>query len=435
MSPDGQFFWDGRQWVPTITSDGRWHWNGLAWEPMAAINPNDPAGLAQVLGQQAEETYAQAGALLAARRTEWAADPNAQGLLAQADQAAGAVQADGAQLAAMNQQNVINRALGGSDRKRIEADLAGATGALRAVIIQIGRLAPTVTFPDADGLLAAARNTEAQAVAINAALAEQQQAEAAYASRLAGAQQQLQQAEGGRASALATSSAVVQAAQAAHEQALAAARAHLGETRMPGAGEGVATCAGAALYGNHVQTADGRGLTAGCEVHAGTATQLWADHRDLAVEAMALSSAGAPAFHEAETQKSAATFLLIRATGLTSIVAVPAGQEEAAVAFATQSSAAGKAAGAGSVDREAAVRAAQADLDRVTADRAAVDSAEAEHRRVEEDPALLGAVEAARAAVASAQADTAEVESARGRLAALVAAAAAPPAPLGGGVG
>ena len=435
MSPDGQFFWDGRQWVPTVTSDGRWRWNGGAWEPMTPINPNDPAGLAQMLSAQADETYAQAGALLAARRTEWAADPNTQGLLAQADQAAGAVQSDSAQLAAMNQQNVINRALGGSDRKRIEADLAGATAALRALIIQIGRLAPAVTFPDADGLLAAARNTEAQANAINAALAEQQQAESNYASRLAGAQQQLLQAEGGRASALATSAAVVQSAQTAYEQALTAARAHLGEARMPGAGEGVATCAGAALYGNHVQTADGRGLTAGCEVHAGTATQLLADHRDAAVEAMALSSAGAPAFHEAETQKSGAVFLLIRATGLTSIVAVPVGQEEAAAAFAAQASAAGKAGGSTAGDREAAVRAAQAELDRVTADRAAVDAAEAEHRRLEEDPALLGAVEAARAAVASAQADTAEVESARGRLAALVTAASAPPAPLGGGAG
>jgi hypothetical protein len=402
---------------------------------MAPIDPNNPPALAYTLMAQAEETYAQAGALLAARRGEWVVDPAAQGLLAQADQLAGAVQGDNAQLATMNQQNVINRALASNDRKRVETDLGEATAALRALIVQIGRGAPSTTFPDGDVLLSAAHNTEAQSVAINEALAAQQQAEAAYSARLTAAQQQLQQAEGARGSALATATAALQAAHQAYDQAVAASGAHLGEIRMPGAGDAVAAFAGAALYGNHVQTIDGRGLTDGCEVFVGTAARLWTDHGDLAAEALALSSAGAAAFHEAETQKSEATFLLISATGLRSIVVVPAGQEQAAADFAAQATEAGQTARASKTDRRAAVKAAQAELDRVAADRAVIDAAEREQKRVEADPELLSGIESGQAAVATARSNTAEVEAARARLSALVAAAVTPPAPLSSGPG
>ncbi len=32
LSPDGMFYWDGRQWISTLSSDGRSRWNGTAWE-------------------------------------------------------------------------------------------------------------------------------------------------------------------------------------------------------------------------------------------------------------------------------------------------------------------------------------------------------------------------------------------------------------------
>ena len=435
LSPDGQFFWDGRQWVPTVTGDGRWHWNGAGWEPTAAIDPGNPQALAQTLLIQAEETYARAGALLAARRGEWTVDPAAQGHLARADQLAAAVQVDNAQLTTMNQQNVINRALASNDRKRIETDLGQAAAALRAVIVQIGRGAPSTTFPDGDLLLLAARNTEAQAAAINEALVAQQQAEAAYVARLTAAQQRLQQAEGARGSALARAGESVQAAQHAHDEAVAVARAQLGELRMPGSGAAVSAFATAAAYENHIQTTDGRGLMDGCEVFVGTAGELWANHADLAAEAMVLSSAGAAPFHEAETQKPGAGFLLIGARGLRSIVAVPAGQERAAADFAVRATEAARAAGASAAGRRAEEQAAQALLDTVTTDRSASRAAERERKRIEADPELLRGIESAKAAVAAALANTAEVEAARGRPAELVAAAVTPPAPPGAGTG
>jgi hypothetical protein len=33
FSGDGNWWWDGRQWVSTRSPDGRYRWNGTAWEP------------------------------------------------------------------------------------------------------------------------------------------------------------------------------------------------------------------------------------------------------------------------------------------------------------------------------------------------------------------------------------------------------------------
>ena len=36
LSDDGLYYWDGRQWVSTLSPDGRSRWNGFAWVPAAA---------------------------------------------------------------------------------------------------------------------------------------------------------------------------------------------------------------------------------------------------------------------------------------------------------------------------------------------------------------------------------------------------------------
>ena len=35
VSPDGLYYWDGREWVTTLSADGRHRWNGQAWVPAA----------------------------------------------------------------------------------------------------------------------------------------------------------------------------------------------------------------------------------------------------------------------------------------------------------------------------------------------------------------------------------------------------------------
>lgn len=33
ISPDGMYYWDGQQWLSTLSLDGRFRWNGDAWVP------------------------------------------------------------------------------------------------------------------------------------------------------------------------------------------------------------------------------------------------------------------------------------------------------------------------------------------------------------------------------------------------------------------
>ena len=44
FSPDGFWWWDGREWRPAISPDRLWRWNGQAWEP------NRPAPAAGGMG-------------------------------------------------------------------------------------------------------------------------------------------------------------------------------------------------------------------------------------------------------------------------------------------------------------------------------------------------------------------------------------------------
>jgi hypothetical protein len=41
FSGDGNWWWDGSQWVSTLSPDGHYRWNGTAWEPAP------PAGITQ----------------------------------------------------------------------------------------------------------------------------------------------------------------------------------------------------------------------------------------------------------------------------------------------------------------------------------------------------------------------------------------------------
>jgi hypothetical protein len=52
VSPDGWWYWDGRQWQPAVTADRRWRWDGRGWIPLrsrqlksVAASRNVPASL------------------------------------------------------------------------------------------------------------------------------------------------------------------------------------------------------------------------------------------------------------------------------------------------------------------------------------------------------------------------------------------------------
>jgi hypothetical protein len=42
LSEDGLYYWDGRQWISTLSPDGRSRWNGYTWVPVASMAPMTP---------------------------------------------------------------------------------------------------------------------------------------------------------------------------------------------------------------------------------------------------------------------------------------------------------------------------------------------------------------------------------------------------------
>jgi len=59
LSPDGTYYWDGRQWQPSASADGRWQWDGAQWfarpstaqpGPLASGGKNNLAFASLVMG-------------------------------------------------------------------------------------------------------------------------------------------------------------------------------------------------------------------------------------------------------------------------------------------------------------------------------------------------------------------------------------------------
>lgn len=44
LSPDGLYYWDGAQWVSTISHDGRSRWDGQRWVPLQGVGYAPAAG-------------------------------------------------------------------------------------------------------------------------------------------------------------------------------------------------------------------------------------------------------------------------------------------------------------------------------------------------------------------------------------------------------
>ena len=43
FSSDGRWYWDGIQWVSTVSPDGRYRWTGTAWAPVRKMFMGDYA--------------------------------------------------------------------------------------------------------------------------------------------------------------------------------------------------------------------------------------------------------------------------------------------------------------------------------------------------------------------------------------------------------
>jgi len=60
LSPDGRYYWDGHQWVPTLSPSGRWLWDGARWNPVQVAGLPSPQQAPQYAQPQNTVQYASA---------------------------------------------------------------------------------------------------------------------------------------------------------------------------------------------------------------------------------------------------------------------------------------------------------------------------------------------------------------------------------------
>lgn len=44
FSPDGLWWWDGKEWKPAVSPDGHWRWDGTSWQPAQPGAPRRGGG-------------------------------------------------------------------------------------------------------------------------------------------------------------------------------------------------------------------------------------------------------------------------------------------------------------------------------------------------------------------------------------------------------
>lgn len=432
LSGDGAWWWNGRRWVPAATEDGLWKWDGGRWKGTVDLEGKRPEDLATTLALLAEDRYAEAGEILAARAQEWQPDGGLRDLADRALEAGGrlsrlgdGMQADG--------RGGFRRRIGTDDRRHIEDERSALASEQHSLLVRLGRSAPQPSIKEADDLLGAARLLDERAALMTAGLAEVDEAERMRADTAAAAQRELAASEEARLRSLQEARRAVEAAESAHAWAVAEARARMRSVLTPGSGELKAGLGPLRLHANLLETPTGRVPAAGATAYVATAQSLWNKHRQELADLVLLEAPESETFLEALTEGGTTLFLLVVGRSGTALWPCPTGQEKAAQRFATVVTEHAKEAGPTETDREDKARRAEGELDHVTRDRSSIEAAEAELARVEADPGLLGAIDDARERLNRARADTPELIEARRKVLELARRMVAPPEPLRAG--
>jgi hypothetical protein len=435
LSADGSHWWDGAGWQPATSPDGLWRWDGAAWSPAVPIDPEDPAAVADLFDILAGQRFAAGGRLLAARHTEWEpqsgevaevvmrAAPLAQRLAALDAQLAGR------EPAPPGLGGFLSR-LGGGERPAQEVERSRLEEELRPLAALLGRMAPQPSLPEADEMLGSGRHLEERALGLQRARAELEARETEQRARVEAAAQQVAQAQAAREAALAEIEARVRAAELEREQAVEELTLALRGLRMPGPGAELARLHGAVLYGNRIETPDGRGPVPGAEVHTGTAPELWAGQRQALAELLLLETTGAARFHESLAAGGDEGYALVITRHVRSIVPYPPGAEAEAAEFARQVTQAAGPSGGEHRRWHEQVRGAEEALEVAIGDSSRVEAARADLERAVADPELQQPVREAEKRLRAAEKPPAALEAARAAVRAAVEDLLKPPAPL-----
>lgn len=430
LSADGNWWWNGRRWVPAVTEDGLWKWDGARWSSTTQLEGKRPEDLAMTLSMLGEDRYQQAGALLASRILEWGPEGE---VLEQARQAA-EIQDRLSRL--QGSHNIPDdgragvfgrRGAGGGDRRQVQGDHDALQQQYRQATVRLGRIAPQPSIKEADDILVAARTLDERAGWLNTGLAEVDEAEQMRADAAVAAQRELAAAQETRVRALQEARRAVEAAESDHAWAVSEARVTLRTVLTPGPGELKAGLGPLRLFSNLLETPTGRLPAAGTRAFANTADRLWKEQREVLSDLILLEAPEAATFRDALTEGSDALFLLVIGRTGNALWPCPPGQEKAAGRFAALVEEHAREAAAEEEGRSQEARKAEDDLIHITRDHSAIEAAEAELARVEADPGLLGAIDDARQRLERARADTPELVEARRKVHEIARKLVAPP--------
>ncbi|MGH7883642.1 MAG: hypothetical protein ACREN8_12210 [Candidatus Dormibacteraceae bacterium] len=435
LSADGHWWWNQERWVSAVTDDGLWRWDGLRWAQTVDLEGKRPEDLATTLTMLADRCYGEAGVLLSDRATEWNPDMKLRDLVREGREIGQRLRHLKDELTPQDPNArggglLGRRGLGSDERRQLESERESLARKQRVLSTRIGRNAPRPSLKEADDKLVSARLLEQRAALLTNGLASVDEAERMRADAAVAAQKQLSAAEDARSKALDLARKAVDSAESDHANAVAEARAHLKTVLSPGAGELKGGVGPLRLHSTMLETPAGRVPVTGCAAYAGTAPQLWEDHRETLHDLILLDGAEGQGFRDALTEPTDQLFLLVM--GRTGIVLWPCtkGNEEGTRRFAEMVNNHAKEAERETQERDSAAAQAEQKLQEVIRDRSKVKATENDLARVERNPELMGAIDDARQRLERARQDTPELIQSRRKVTEIARRMVAPPDPL-----
>lgn len=419
------------------SADGLWHWDGSEWWTGLSIVEEDPAELANSLDSIAEEQYLQAGMILARRRREWRTPDDLAPLVDETHFMLQRLDTIESRLTVIEGQlnqgapSIVGWLSGAAgERKDLRAERDRLKDRLRAAAIEIGERARRPTTKEADDILSVADRVRALGIALSSAIAAVVAARRDHEEQLRACEEELREAEEARLEALRGSEEDIARASAAQREAVEAIREELARATLGEPGEEVASFDHVRLTEHWIETADGRGPAEGAQAQVATAPVLWGAHQPLLSRLLEVDSAGARAFHDAETSGRNDLFVLVITDLVKTIVACPSGQEEAALEFGQTVRRVSARLVESRPVRERRLVALRSDLRARQTDRTALEEARARLMAVESDKTLLGTIRSAKRRLEQARADDTRLREAQQEVDRLVEQIAKPPEPL-----
>jgi len=419
------------------SADGLWRWDGNEWWTSISISQEDPAELANSLDRLAEDQYCQAGMILARRRREWRTPDDLAPLVDEAHVMLQRLDTVDSRLAVIEGQlnqgtpSLVGWLSGAAgERRGLRAERDRLNERLRSAAVEIGERAKRPTTKEADDILSVADRIRTLGIALSSAIAAVMSARRDHDDQVKDAEAELRRADEGRLEALRTAEEDIARASAAQREAVEATREELAGASLGEPGAEVASFDHIRLTERWLETADGKGSAEGAQAQVATAPVLWNAHQPLLTRLLEVDSSGARAFHAAESSGSNDLFVLVVTDLVKSVVACPAGQEEAALEFGQTVRTVSARLVETRPERDRRLAAIRSELRSRQTDRTAVEQARARLMAVENDRTLLGTIRAAGRRLEEVRADDTAVQEAQQEADRLIQQIAKPPEPL-----